>query len=145
MINSLSKSSSKLPLLLCTWTSLIFYIPFISSVMYYSSYLRLHDQIKVQPTVFITPGVLIHFDWGVCSIKREFFSVTAVMSIQTKYSVKKNWEGDPCSPAAFTWDGLNCSYSSHGPERIIALWVLNEITHVIFCPIFIGVALQSNS
>ncbi|XP_006654181.1 putative leucine-rich repeat receptor-like protein kinase At2g19210 isoform X2 [Oryza brachyantha] len=38
----------------------------------------------------------------------------AVMTIQTKYSVKKNWEGDPCSPAAFSWDGLSCNYTPIG-------------------------------
>ncbi|KAL6653521.1 hypothetical protein ACP70R_008445 [Stipagrostis hirtigluma subsp. patula] len=46
---------------------------------------------------------------------------TAMMSIQTKFSIKRNWAGDPCSPIAFAWDGLNCTYSPSRPPRIIAL------------------------
>ncbi|TVU49684.1 hypothetical protein EJB05_01010, partial [Eragrostis curvula] len=45
----------------------------------------------------------------------------AMMTIRTKYAVKKNWMGDPCAPKAFVWDGLNCSYPPTGPARIKAL------------------------
>ncbi|OEL31710.1 putative LRR receptor-like serine/threonine-protein kinase [Dichanthelium oligosanthes] len=45
----------------------------------------------------------------------------AMMTIRTKYGLKKNWMGDPCAPKAFAWDGLNCSYSSAGPAWITAL------------------------
>ncbi|WVZ90847.1 hypothetical protein U9M48_037106 [Paspalum notatum var. saurae] len=45
----------------------------------------------------------------------------AMMTICTKYALKKNWMGDPCAPKAFAWDGLNCNYSSPGPASIRAL------------------------
>uniref|UniRef100_A0A0E0HBF4 Protein kinase domain-containing protein n=1 Tax=Oryza nivara TaxID=4536 RepID=A0A0E0HBF4_ORYNI len=53
----------------------------------------------------------------------------AMMTIQTKYSVKRNWEGDPCAPEAFVWDGLSCihtsigdiQYNPRGLHRITAL------------------------
>uniref|UniRef100_A0A0E0IEM2 non-specific serine/threonine protein kinase n=1 Tax=Oryza nivara TaxID=4536 RepID=A0A0E0IEM2_ORYNI len=45
----------------------------------------------------------------------------SMMIIQTKFSVKRNWAGDPCSPATFSWDDLNCSYTPHGPPRITGL------------------------
>uniref|UniRef100_A0A0E0EMX2 Protein kinase domain-containing protein n=1 Tax=Oryza meridionalis TaxID=40149 RepID=A0A0E0EMX2_9ORYZ len=45
----------------------------------------------------------------------------AMMAIRDKFGLKKNWVGDPCAPEAFSWDGLNCSYSSTGPARITAL------------------------
>lgn len=44
----------------------------------------------------------------------------AMMTIQMKFSVKKNWVGDPCSPVFFAWDGLECRYAPSSP-RIIAL------------------------
>jgi len=44
-----------------------------------------------------------------------------MMTIQTKFSVKRNWAGDPCSPIAFAWVGLNCSYTPSAPLRITAL------------------------
>uniref|UniRef100_A0A0D9XVM1 non-specific serine/threonine protein kinase n=1 Tax=Leersia perrieri TaxID=77586 RepID=A0A0D9XVM1_9ORYZ len=47
----------------------------------------------------------------------------SMMIIQTKFSVKRNWAGDPCSPATFSWDGLNCSYTPHGPPRITGLYM----------------------
>ncbi|XP_062202572.1 putative leucine-rich repeat receptor-like serine/threonine-protein kinase At2g19230 [Phragmites australis] len=45
----------------------------------------------------------------------------AMMTIRTKYALKKNWMGDPCAPKAFAWDGLNCSFPSSGPAWITAL------------------------
>ncbi|CAN6356586.1 unnamed protein product [Urochloa humidicola] len=45
----------------------------------------------------------------------------AMMMIRTSYGLKKNWMGDPCAPKAFTWDGLNCSYTSTGPAWITDL------------------------
>ncbi|WVZ90857.1 hypothetical protein U9M48_037116, partial [Paspalum notatum var. saurae] len=45
----------------------------------------------------------------------------AMMTIRTKYALKKNWMGDPCAPKAFAWDGLNCNHSSSGPASIRAL------------------------
>ena len=55
------------------------------------------------------------------------FPVDAIMNIKSKYGVKKNWQGDPCAPKAYIWDGLNCSYDdhdqSHGSVRITSLQV----------------------
>uniref|UniRef100_A0A0D9Y0J3 non-specific serine/threonine protein kinase n=1 Tax=Leersia perrieri TaxID=77586 RepID=A0A0D9Y0J3_9ORYZ len=45
----------------------------------------------------------------------------AMMAIRDKFGLKKNWAGDPCTPEAFYWDGLNCSYSTTGPAWITAL------------------------
>ncbi|XP_048570652.1 probable LRR receptor-like serine/threonine-protein kinase At1g05700 isoform X3 [Triticum urartu] len=45
----------------------------------------------------------------------------AMMTIQDKFSVKKNWVGDPCAPISFAWNGLNCSYTTNSPPRITAL------------------------
>ena len=48
-------------------------------------------------------------------------TVDAIMSIKSMYEVKKNWQGDPCAPKTYIWDGLNCSYDGHEPPRIISL------------------------
>uniref|UniRef100_A0A2N9FWU6 non-specific serine/threonine protein kinase n=1 Tax=Fagus sylvatica TaxID=28930 RepID=A0A2N9FWU6_FAGSY len=45
--------------------------------------------------------------------------VEAIMDIKELYRVAKNWQGDPCVPSEFSWDGLNCSNNS--PPRIISL------------------------
>ncbi|TVU49678.1 hypothetical protein EJB05_01004, partial [Eragrostis curvula] len=47
-----------------------------------------------------------------------------MMTIRNTYALKtlkKNWMGDPCSPKEFTWDGLNCSYSSSGTASVTSL------------------------
>ncbi|EOA38787.1 hypothetical protein CARUB_v10011047mg [Capsella rubella] len=45
----------------------------------------------------------------------------AVTSLKTSYKVKKNWQGDPCLPNDYIWEGLNCSYDSLTPPRITSL------------------------
>ncbi|KAK4590854.1 hypothetical protein RGQ29_021160 [Quercus rubra] len=45
--------------------------------------------------------------------------VEAIMEIKERYRVTKNWQGDPCVPSEFSWDGLNCS--NNNPPRIISL------------------------
>ncbi|CAL9079672.1 unnamed protein product [Musa textilis] len=47
--------------------------------------------------------------------------VDAMMAVKARYKIKRNWMGDPCSPKAFAWDGLNCSSSLSNPPRITAL------------------------
>ncbi|KAE7999159.1 hypothetical protein FH972_003626 [Carpinus fangiana] len=45
--------------------------------------------------------------------------VEAIMQIKEQYSVIRNWQGDPCFPIEYSWDGLNCS--NDNPPRIISL------------------------
>ena len=45
--------------------------------------------------------------------------VEAIMEIKELYRVAKHWQGDPCVPSEFSWDGLNCS--NNNPPRIISL------------------------
>ncbi|EXB74616.1 hypothetical protein L484_026313 [Morus notabilis] len=46
----------------------------------------------------------------------------AIRNIKLEHELKfRNWQGDPCSPQAYLWDGLNCSYSDNNPPRIISL------------------------
>ncbi|KAL5755891.1 hypothetical protein ACOSQ2_020637 [Xanthoceras sorbifolium] len=47
--------------------------------------------------------------------------VFAIMEIKSSYSGGANWQGDPCAPVDYSWDGLNCSYTGYGPPRIISL------------------------
>ncbi|XVF74468.1 hypothetical protein PTKIN_Ptkin13bG0112600 [Pterospermum kingtungense] len=47
--------------------------------------------------------------------------VEAITNIKSMYGLKRNWQGDPCIPQDYLWDGLNCSYTGFGPARIISL------------------------
>ncbi|GMI82111.1 hypothetical protein like AT1G51890 [Hibiscus trionum] len=47
--------------------------------------------------------------------------VDAVANIKSMYGLKRNWQGDPCLPKTFLWEGLNCSYDETNPPRIISL------------------------
>uniref|UniRef100_A0A0E0DU21 Protein kinase domain-containing protein n=1 Tax=Oryza meridionalis TaxID=40149 RepID=A0A0E0DU21_9ORYZ len=46
---------------------------------------------------------------------------SAMMAIEAKYHVKKNWMGDPCVPKTLAWDSLTCSYATSGRPRITSL------------------------
>ncbi|KAK0597365.1 hypothetical protein LWI29_024556 [Acer saccharum] len=52
--------------------------------------------------------------------------VDAITNIKSMYGVKRNWQGDPCAPQAFVWDGLNCRDDSSNPPRIISLDLSNN-------------------
>ncbi|CAH8356107.1 unnamed protein product [Eruca vesicaria subsp. sativa] len=43
--------------------------------------------------------------------------VEAIMKIKAMYRVKKDWQGDPCVPRDYSWEGLNCE----NPPRIASL------------------------
>ncbi|KAI4305440.1 hypothetical protein L6164_028805 [Bauhinia variegata] len=45
----------------------------------------------------------------------------AITRIQSTYGLTKNWQGDPCSPIEFLWDGLNCTYDGYNFPRITTL------------------------
>ncbi|XP_020413165.1 probable LRR receptor-like serine/threonine-protein kinase At1g05700 [Prunus persica] len=47
--------------------------------------------------------------------------IDAIENIKLRYKISKNWQGDPCSPQAYKWEGLNCSYHESRPPRIISL------------------------
>jgi hypothetical protein len=50
-------------------------------------------------------------------------SVIAIKKIEAMYeSSRINWQGDPCVPQHFIWDGLNCSNTDIStPPRITSL------------------------
>ncbi|XP_058006438.1 LRR receptor-like serine/threonine-protein kinase IOS1 isoform X2 [Hevea brasiliensis] len=47
--------------------------------------------------------------------------VDAIMNIKSAYRIERNWQGDPCSPPDYLWEGLNCSYNDDDLPRIISL------------------------
>ncbi|MQL93245.1 hypothetical protein Taro_025883 [Colocasia esculenta] len=38
--------------------------------------------------------------------------VDAILNVKEFYGIRKNWEGDPCVPQNFTWEGLTCTYDT---------------------------------
>ncbi|KOM44460.1 hypothetical protein LR48_Vigan05g206500 [Vigna angularis] len=47
--------------------------------------------------------------------------VDAITTIKSVYALKNDWQGDPCAPLAYLWDGLNCSYHANDSLRITTL------------------------
>lgn len=48
--------------------------------------------------------------------------VDAMTKIKDKYRVKKNWQGDPCVPVDYSWEGLDCNHSDNITNpRVISL------------------------
>ncbi|KAK4590859.1 hypothetical protein RGQ29_021164 [Quercus rubra] len=44
--------------------------------------------------------------------------VEAIMEIKKLYKLTRNWQGDPCVPREYSWDGLHCSYIYNIPSII---------------------------
>ncbi|XP_010475520.1 PREDICTED: probable LRR receptor-like serine/threonine-protein kinase At1g07560 [Camelina sativa] len=60
--------------------------------------------------------------------------VIAIKSIETSYQLSKiSWQGDPCVPQQFLWDGLTCEYTNMStPPRIHSLDLSSsELTGII--------------
>ncbi|KAK7294289.1 hypothetical protein RJT34_17176 [Clitoria ternatea] len=47
--------------------------------------------------------------------------VDAIKNIKSTYGVDRDWQGDPCGPVAYMWEGLNCSFDGGNPPRITSL------------------------
>ncbi|XP_061356605.1 probable LRR receptor-like serine/threonine-protein kinase At1g05700 [Gastrolobium bilobum] len=47
--------------------------------------------------------------------------VDAITNIKNTYGVASNWQGDPCTPVGYMWEGLNCSFDGNNPPRITSL------------------------
>ncbi|PON51011.1 Mitogen-activated protein kinase kinase kinase [Trema orientale] len=47
--------------------------------------------------------------------------VAAIANIKLNYGVKRNWDGDPCVPVSYMWEGLNCSNDGFGLPKITSM------------------------
>nr|GLL17806.1 putative leucine-rich repeat receptor-like protein kinase At2g19210 [Ipomoea trifida] len=53
--------------------------------------------------------------------------VAAMFGIKSDYGVtNKNWQGDPCSPVSYSWNGLKCNYTPSNPPRITSIDLSNN-------------------
>ncbi|KAL7605333.1 hypothetical protein Lser_V15G17993 [Lactuca serriola] len=51
----------------------------------------------------------------------DHHDVVAIGSIKSYYRITRNWQGDPCAPQEFVWDGVRCSYNDTEMSRITFL------------------------
>ncbi|RHN39166.1 putative transferase [Medicago truncatula] len=47
--------------------------------------------------------------------------VDTMTNIKNAYGVARNWQGDPCAPVNYMWEGLNCSSDGNNIPRITSL------------------------
>ncbi|KAG6487462.1 hypothetical protein ZIOFF_056048 [Zingiber officinale] len=55
------------------------------------------------------------------NVASNSLDVDAMLAIKGWYLVRRNWMGDPCSPQAYTWVGLNCTLNNSGVPMITAV------------------------
>ena len=67
--------------------------------------------------------IVLHVLYANSNILFKFMVVIAIKNIRAVYGVNKiSWQGDPCVPTHFLWDGLNCSNTDKSiPPRITSL------------------------
>ncbi|PRQ51195.1 putative non-specific serine/threonine protein kinase [Rosa chinensis] len=44
--------------------------------------------------------------------------IDAITNIQSTYKITRIWQGDPCAPQNYSWEGLKCSYPEDFPRTI---------------------------
>ncbi|XP_021645528.2 LRR receptor-like serine/threonine-protein kinase IOS1 [Hevea brasiliensis] len=48
--------------------------------------------------------------------------IDAIKKIKSRYGIStRNWQGDPCAPQDYVWNGLSCSYNGTAPPIITSL------------------------
>uniref|UniRef100_J3L540 Protein kinase domain-containing protein n=1 Tax=Oryza brachyantha TaxID=4533 RepID=J3L540_ORYBR len=53
--------------------------------------------------------------------------VESMKLVKEKYKVTRNWNGDPCSPREYIWEGLNCTYPNGDQNpRIVKIYLSNS-------------------
>ncbi|XP_065619849.1 senescence-induced receptor-like serine/threonine-protein kinase [Quercus suber] len=57
--------------------------------------------------------------------------VEAIMEIKKLYKLTRNWQGDPCVPREYSWDGLHCSYNDTTPSIISVNLSSSNLTGII--------------
>ncbi|TQD71578.1 hypothetical protein C1H46_042891 [Malus baccata] len=77
----------------------------------------------------LDPSDTMDFNWNAPD------TMSAITNIKSTYGVDKDWQGDPCTPEGYMWEGLNCTFN--GSPRIISLelsssGLTGEITSYIF-------------
>ncbi|KAJ4771501.1 Leucine-rich repeat protein kinase family protein [Rhynchospora pubera] len=53
--------------------------------------------------------------------------VSSIMAVKDDYKIVRNWNGDPCSPANFSWNGVSCS--TNEPPQITSLGGFGIVYH----------------
>ncbi|XP_075636014.1 LRR receptor-like serine/threonine-protein kinase IOS1 [Castanea sativa] len=100
---------------------------YLSSTTIYSKNFSTGDQhVSIYKTESSTlPPILNAFEvYKVIELRQSETGqeeVTAIMDIKSLYDITKNWQGDPCAPKEYLWEGLNCSNNDSNTPRIISL------------------------
>ncbi|KAG9149809.1 hypothetical protein Leryth_024782 [Lithospermum erythrorhizon] len=45
----------------------------------------------------------------------------AMYIIKSTYKISRNWQGDPCAPQDYVWDGVNCTNNGFSAPKLISL------------------------
>ncbi|GJY21400.1 leucine-rich repeat transmembrane protein kinase protein [Tanacetum coccineum] len=86
----------------------------------------LHNTLKIIKTTSSTlPPILnaieIYIVMQFQQYQTDDQDAAAIWNIKSAYKLKRNWQGDPCVPRKFLWEGLNCDYNDLNASKIIFL------------------------
>ncbi|KAG7657194.1 Serine-threonine/tyrosine-protein kinase catalytic domain [Arabidopsis suecica] len=79
-------------------------------------------------------GLEIYKVLDLLELETDQDEVSAMVNIKATYDLSKkvSWQGDPCAPKSYQWEGLNCSYPNSDQPRIISLNLAeNKLTGTI--------------
>ena len=59
----------------------------------------------------------------------------AMWGVKSAFGIKRiSWQGDPCGPEVYLWDGLKCVYTADNQSRIVSLYVLKLKLIIVTLP-----------
>ncbi|XWS18918.1 hypothetical protein CRYUN_Cryun32bG0086100 [Craigia yunnanensis] len=99
------------------YTTTIYSALALTGGQYQFSIYKAHDS-SLPP---ILNGLEVYMVKELLQSETEPMDVEAITNIKSMYELKRNWQGDPCAPQDYLWDGLNCRYTGFSPPRIISL------------------------
>ncbi|KAG9456531.1 hypothetical protein H6P81_001039 [Aristolochia fimbriata] len=98
-------------------TSVYTFTPFSGRLEYSCSFVR--TAASTLPPIFNAIEIYTLAKLSVVPTNDE--DVNSIMGVKSGYRVTRNWNGDPCVPKDYTWEGVGCSYSDPTSPRIVTL------------------------
>ncbi|KAG9456528.1 hypothetical protein H6P81_001036 [Aristolochia fimbriata] len=98
-------------------TSVYTMTPFSGRLQYSCSFVR--TEASTLPPIFNAIEIYTLANFSVVTTNDE--DVNSIMGVKSGYRVTRNWNGDPCVPPNYTWEGVGCSYRDPTSPRIVTL------------------------
>ncbi|XP_078442311.1 putative leucine-rich repeat receptor-like protein kinase At2g19210 [Wolffia australiana] len=91
----------------------------IGPTSFYNITIQASNTSTLPPTINAMESFIIK---KVDELPTDFVDVRAIEDIKAAYKLQRNWQGDPCVPKKYSWNGVECAYNDGTKApRIVSL------------------------